>query len=352
MDKRVLFVLGTISGRGGIESALKQWFQALEQNGYTPTVVLLDRPHYTDWLDGFEHKILDIKVGKNAIQKLLALRKYEVGLLRVIRTFNPDWVIATTPFTVFLCQHCRKRRLNFRLASWIHWPMDRFPRKKLLAYADMHFAIGRGIRDDLVRHFPDKPVTLMPNFVKEAPDARIGTDDGRYGMTFIGRLEQEKRVDVAIRSLLRAEHWHLRIIGDGSLGCRLRELASQLGVEDRVSFMGWQDDPWESWAGQALVLTSDYEAMPFTILEALSRGIPVLATDCDFGPRELIVPGANGWLVPVGSYDALSSVLIDIELGRKRLPPPEDIRASIKEYSASFVVPKLLEVLESSITQV
>jgi glycosyltransferase involved in cell wall biosynthesis len=61
-----------------------------------------------------------------------------------------------------------------------------------------------------------------------------------------------------------------------------------------------------------LVHASRSEGLPGAIIEAMACGIPVVSTDCDFGPREVITPGRDGFLVPVGDAAALAEKVAEL----------------------------------------
>ncbi|MGM8900008.1 glycosyltransferase, partial [Psychrobacter sp. 1Y4] len=100
----------------------------------------------------------------------------------------------------------------------------------------------------------------------------------------------------------------LVLIGKGKLEAEIKVLAFQLNISDCVRFLGFQTNPYPIIASAALmVLTSKFEGFGYVIVEAQALGVPVISTDCPFGPRELL-PVKN--LIPVGDIDGLA-ILID-----------------------------------------
>lgn len=101
-------------------------------------------------------------------------------------------------------------------------------------------------------------------------------------------------------------------IGDGPLESEIRALSVELGIESCLHLLGRRSDvPSLMQIFDCLVLTSRWEGLPLVILEALSAGIPVVATDIP-GTREIIVSGRNGLLVPVGDTDGLTRSVLDL----------------------------------------
>jgi len=137
-----------------------------------------------------------------------------------------------------------------------------------------------------------------------------------------GRLEQQKGHDLLLKAFATsdgARGLDLVILGRGSLEARLKRQAAVLGVADRVKFPGFAANPW-AWFSKArlFVLPSRWEGFPSVVAEALATGVPALVTACDFGPREVVEHGENGWVVPPEDVGALVSAM-DMLLARPDL---------------------------------
>lgn len=133
----------------------------------------------------------------------------------------------------------------------------------------------------------------------------------------VGRLSPEKGHEVLLQAFfkLRAQGMNatLTLVGDGSERIRLTELASSLGLGDRVRFTGvlLDDDLAEAMhAADIFVLPSHSEGFGVVLIEALATGLPVVATRSG-GPED-IVDGENGVLVDVGDPSALAAGIADV----------------------------------------
>jgi glycosyltransferase involved in cell wall biosynthesis len=114
-----------------------------------------------------------------------------------------------------------------------------------------------------------------------------------------GRLEPVKDYPLLLHAMaLTPRACVLLIAGSGSQKADLRRLACTLGLADRVHFLGFQADvlPWLQ-AADAFVLTSRYEGLPMSLIEAAACGLPAVATDVP-GTREVLLDGETGWLSP------------------------------------------------------
>lgn len=129
----------------------------------------------------------------------------------------------------------------------------------------------------------------------------------------IGRLIEQKDHRTLLRayaeSALRQSH-RLVVVGEGSERSALERMIFELGVRDRVDLLGGLANPYPLLSGAGLhVLSSRWEGYPNVLLEALALGVPVVATDCPFGPRELLRDGRCGRLVPIGDAAALAKAM-------------------------------------------
>lgn len=120
----------------------------------------------------------------------------------------------------------------------------------------------------------------------------------------VGRLIPEKGHADLLRALqIVRQHRDVRLIiaGDGPERTRLVALTEALGVVGAVDFAGYVRDPFALMKGAtAFVHPSLSEGMPLVLAEAARCGAAIVATDCDYGPREVIVDGESGILVPPG----------------------------------------------------
>lgn len=138
-------------------------------------------------------------------------------------------------------------------------------------------------------------------------------------IVMVGRLDQNKNHAMVLRAFARLHQNYpdARVVlyGGGlpgsDTGPMLAELAKELGIDDKVRFMGRQKEIREKIEQSAIfVLASDYEGMPNALLEAMASGLAVISTDCPCGgPRSVIRNGENGILIPVGDEAALAGAM-------------------------------------------
>ncbi|MFJ1967663.1 glycosyltransferase family 4 protein [Streptomyces sp. NPDC087903] len=162
---------------------------------------------------------------------------------------------------------------------------------------------------------PGVLVEALPNSV---PDPVLPLADGTAKVVVAaGRLVPVKRYDLLIEAFaaVAAERpdWQLRIYGKGEERDRLRQLIEDLGLWNNVFLMGPAAPMEAEWVkGSIGAAASNFEPFGMTIVEAMRCGLPVVSTDCPYGPGEIIADGADGRLVPVGDRDALAAALLEL----------------------------------------
>lgn len=163
----------------------------------------------------------------------------------------------------------------------------------------------------------------------------------------VGKLKVQKGFDTLLRAFarLRAQREaRLVILGRGPEEGRLLRLAAELGVADDVQLPGFSDDPF-AWMRHAAVsvLSSRFEGLPGVLIQALACGCPVVASDCDHGPREILEDGRLGPLVPVDDAAALADAIGRV-LDQSPSPAALRARAAAFDVEASLdgLVPLLL----------
>lgn len=131
----------------------------------------------------------------------------------------------------------------------------------------------------------------------------------------VGRLTEQKNFSLLIKAFYNISdkypEYILEIYGDGELRSQLQILVKELGIENKVKFLGYVNNIIEYLQSSSLfVLSSNFEGMPNALIEAMALGIPVISTDCPAGgSKSLINNGENGILIPIGDVECLSKAM-------------------------------------------
>ncbi len=295
---RVLQAMGG-ARHGGAEEFFLRLLPALHRAGQDQ-LALVRHPAHAERL----------RAGGVAVRELpfggLLDRATGAGFRRAIAEYRPDIVLTWMSRASRLCP-----RGEFVHVARLGGYYD------LKHYRNCDHLVGNS--KDLVAHFvrqgwPRDRAHYLPNFVDAAtapPVARssLGTPDDAPLALALGRLHPNKAFDVLIAALARAPAVYLWIAGTGDLRETLERQAAQLGIAERIRFLGWREDvPALLAAADFLVCPSRSEPLGNVVIEGWAAGVPVIAAS-SAGPRELIVAGESGLLVPVDDATELAAAM-------------------------------------------
>ncbi|WP_433262481.1 glycosyltransferase [Actinosynnema sp. CS-041913] len=221
--------------------------------------------------------------------------------------------------------------------------------------------LGRvfGVADVVTAPTPRAVRLLHDNgFPSRAIPVSCGIDIDRYRLRrpvrtndaptvlFVGRLDEEKRVDELLRAVALVPRLHADIVGDGSCRGEWELLARHLGIADRVRFRGFVDEEelLDAYTGADLFcMPGIAELQSLATMEAMAAGKPVVVADAMALPH-LCRPGRNGWLFTPGDVaglaDRLHSVISDPTVTAR-------MGAASSELIASHAIESTLETFES-----
>lgn len=224
---------------------------------------------------------------------------------RSVRLLAPVRVMVDTIHTSHTGR--RNRQLCYRLSAWLSSCVT------CVSAAVAEAVLASGVASG-------KNLTILPNGIPMPPSLIAPAHPGRFEWIAVGRLAPVKDYPTLLLAFaaLPGEP-HLKILGTGTEEQSLRRMAAELQVGDRVHFAGFQRDVQPHLAAaDAFVLTSLWEGLPVSVLEASAAGLPVVATE-GAGTREAMLPGETGLLVPVGDISALAKTMATV----MAMPPRE-----------------------------
>ncbi len=237
---------------------------------------------------------------------------------------RPDTVISFTDrMNVVTLLACRKLEVDTVISERID-PSQHQIGRDWSALRQMLYSRARAlvVQTDSVRRqmesiMKGRPIYVIPNFV-ERPTARSSEPrskaTGALQLAAMGRLDYQKGFDLLIDAFAQAakdqSNWSLVILGEGPERQRLEEQIHARGLEPCIRLLGWVPDPSSVLRDcDAFVLSSRFEGFPNALLEAMSLGLPAIATDCASGPAEIIRNDVDGLLVPSNDIPALSAAI-------------------------------------------
>ncbi|MDD3517445.1 MAG: glycosyltransferase [Chromatiales bacterium] len=366
MRERRLAVLVSYSGAGGVERMMTNLVTAFAADGQ-PLDLLLIRDD-SEHLTALPSNVRVIRLGsRHALTTVPALVRY-------LRRARPSVLLAAKDRAGRAALIARAlagidTRIVIRLGTHLgaaleaRHPLSRWlrtaPMHLLYRHADAVIAVSEGVAADTARitglapgriHVVRNPVvtaTLQAGAAQPVPhpwlEASVPVILG------IGRLTRQKDFPTLLHAFarLRAERpARLILLGEGHDRATLERQAAELGVAADVALPGFQSNVY-AWLARArlFVLSSAWEGSPNALTEALALGIPVVATDCPSGPRELLQDGRIAPLVPVGDAGALAAAMRQV---LDAPPSPDILRAAVTEYRADVAAGHYLEILRGN----
>lgn len=300
------------------------------------------------------------------------LRNCFFKLRRFIKNERPDIVFTTginnnIMLSLVNLTLLKKSRLVVRETTYRTKSTNISLLKKILTYltynmiADKVISLSRGVKEDLVNnfHINKEKIVVIYNPVEinkinqlksEKINYQIREKDEKLILS-VGRLVEQKDFPTLIKAFSLVQQKmkaKLIILGKGHLINELKSLSEQLGIKDKVLFLGFKQNPYKYMRySDVFVLTSKVEGFGHVIVEAMTTGTPIISTNCVSGPREIIGDNKYGILVPVGDYKTLALKILELLkdeklqknlrlLGHKRARD-FDSKKIIKQYEALFL---------------
>jgi len=193
-------------------------------------------------------------------------------------------------------------------------------------WADEIVAVSKGVADDLTltTGLPREKIQVIynpvvtPGMLKEAqtPLDHPWFASGEPPVILaVGRLTKQKDFPTLIRAFSLVQQQYrarLMILGEGEERPLLNRLIQELGLENGVTMPGFVSNPYAYMSRAAVfVLSSAWEGLGIVLIEALAVGTPVVSTNCQSGPSEILDNGKYGRLIPVGDIQAMAKAILN-----------------------------------------
>ena len=220
--------------------------------------------------------------------------------------------------------------------------------------ADVVIAVSCGVADDLQRYLncrlPNLRVIYNPVITpeiyrkaREPIEHPWFKDDAALPVVLaVGRLTGAKNYPLLLRAFAQAlsdQPARLVVLGEGAERPKLERLIRELGITESVSLAGFDSNPFRYMAKCDLyVMSSDWEGLPGSLLQALALRGNVVSTDCPSGPREVLNAGEYGTLVPRGDQCAMAAAITRQLASAKSLEDVSGLQGWLGRFSASNII--------------
>ncbi|HEX3095317.1 MAG TPA: glycosyltransferase [Candidatus Angelobacter sp.] len=364
--KKVLFLVPSFAaGVGGAERVITILLRHLDHSRFECHLALVGEGRA--FLDDIPNEVTVHYLGVSRMRYCVP------AIVKLSRQVRPDTILSTVIFlnamlmlakpflsgrprillreaslpSAFLAQGARYPRI----LKWMYRRL--YPRADQIiclcdaAIDDMveHLGISR---DKLVRIYNPVDVEMMRRLAEDAESPYTGP--GPHVMA-MGRLQREKAYDVLLQAfstvLKSFPQAQLAILGEGPLETQLKKQAVELGIDHGVAFPGFQKNPWRYMKHADLfVLASRFEGLPNALLEVLALGVPVVATDCPGGVREIQRSACEIVLVPPEDDVALAAAIVAaLSKPKSECPPLRQAAESLRDFDLWNVVREYSQLL-------
>ncbi|RQG93828.1 glycosyltransferase [Natrarchaeobius chitinivorans] len=333
---------------------------------------LADRGHETDLVVLRDDLELEPHVSSDVTLETLNASRVRWSLPAIVRYLNerqPSAVISVmTVENALTILAARLARYQPKVIATEHSVRDDRPWKSVAFKGD--FLLGRVFyrqADEIVAasssvardvaswaNVPREDLSVIHNPVElasadsddEPPHRWFGSDEPV--IVAAGRYTPEKDFSTLLRAFDEVRETvggYLIVLGDGKLRDELEAQSRELSLEDRVCLYGFVDDPYPYMkAADLFVLSSRSEGFGNVLVEAMSCGTPVVATNCGSGPVTILEDGTYGPLVPVGDASRMADAMLETVSDP---PAPELLREHARDFSVETIVSQYLELIET-----
>ena len=363
----LLFYQATLK-RGGAERVISTLANYYVQEGHTVNIAVIDKepPEYCLNEKVNYINIYQLKDNDNAFSAIFYNFKLLFDLNQILKQIKPDLVVCFGQ-SQLLHALLLKRLRRFKVIGAERTNPFSAPDKKLRMMIKKRlclFSDGYIFQSDGARSFYKQKKLKNDIIIGNPIGAEFLQDcektfSERKHNTFctIGRLVPAKGYEFLINSFIefRIKHPEARLViyGDGPERKNLENIIIKFKAENYIILFGKIEDvPNTLSQHQYFILSSIREGLPNTLIEAMAMGCVCIATDCDFGPREIITNYNNGILVPVGDkkqlLEAMENVYCNAELCKEISFKAQQIRY---KYAVEIIAQKYMDYFITILNQ-
>ena len=325
---------------GGAERVMTHMANYWADRGFDIHIITLDSPKNTPFYD-LSAKVkliqLDLLGATHKVFKPFLILNQIFSVLKTVLKIKPKALIAFLDISIFIALIIKPFLKTKVIVSERNNPFLN-ETNAIIKYIN-HFLYRTADQlilqtKEIVPFFPQhlhRKITVIPNPVLKSAVEKLeyDSDKNEFTMISVGRLKKQKGYDFLIKAFSSlgevSRNWSLTIIGEGVERSALESLCKSMRLGTKVRLIGNKHNP-ENMMKDAdiYILSSRFEGFPNSLCEAMSVGLPCIATRCQFGPQEIIDDGINGLLVDVDNEN-------DLQLAITKLIDSKELREQLGE---------------------
>ncbi len=375
--KKVIFVVPSLRGGGGerVAATLLESLQRSSSN-IKLILVLFDVESTGSLRPDIDVRYLNVRKSRDIIYTIKKFFKVFFNLSRIIKNESPCTILGFMDYSnvVSIIGNWLSGKKNRVIISVHNIPIVQMREcapnfwekimglliKVFYSKADSIIAVSKHVGDDLVKnskinkkliHIINNPIDIdRINYLSNEDVAEEFFNEDAPIILSVGRLSKEKGFEYLLKafSLLKERsNARLVILGEGKEEANLKKLSKELGIDKQVLFLGFKDNPYKYMKRSTIfVFPSLYESFGIAMVEAMSCGVPVIATKSYVGIEDIIEHEKTGLLLPVADENALAEsmfrLLNDEELRRSL---SMEAKKKVENFSIDKITKKYKKVL-------
>lgn len=355
---RIVFVTNSLEG-GGAERVVLTLAEQMQKMGHYVHLILM-YPIFEAEVN-FELPIDVLGYKKKSffnaqrLEKLVTQIEKEHGAFDLVLSHLPetDKVVKSLNHpNTYYCIHTTFSKAYIENKGWLK-KLRRLRRFRKMYSGENIIAVSDGVRHDLIQtikinpksiHTIHNPIDL--GLIRKLSMMYIPSAEYENYIVHIGNYGAVKRHDILIQAY-KASKIDLKLVLIGkNVKKNVEDLVKTLNLEEQIIFTEFLPNPFPILKNaKMLIVSSDFEGFPMVIPEALALGVEVISTDCDSGPREILVGALASNLVPTADILLMAEKMKEVAL-RKMTNTPRDYSEFVAPFESEIVAKRYLNLIK------
>lgn len=349
---KIAFILNNINQMGGVEKITTLLANELI-NDYEVYIINLNNIDKTaQYALNTNIKNFNLNHGSKLsqlfqVKRIIKKNKIDYIIIQTKNNYYFAYLKLLTNKKVLFVDHDSLRAYPYKQKN------EYLPRKRVIKFVDTIVLLTEDNKKEYIKQFKinSSKIKVIPNFIEET-DKEIEYDGNSKTIVAIGRYHIQKRFDLLIEafSLIANKYndWTIKIYGDGELKKQLQQLIDNNKLSNRIFLCGKYESKDEAYGNKSfLVMSSEHEGFPMTLLEAFSYKLPIISYNLPSGPSEIIENNINGLLVEHSNINKLADAMECLICSpSKRRKMSKNTTLSLQKFTKNIVIPEWKKILK------
>jgi glycosyltransferase involved in cell wall biosynthesis len=364
MIKNLIFFLPVFK-KGGAGNSIFRLCQKIDLKRYNLFIISIGNNEYKKKFFKYSNKIQIIELkSKKTISSFFILKKL---VKNIINNMNQTIFISNQHYANVVSLLALRNIKNLKIIIIDRIDISELSRfynvpsyiknriililiKYLYKYADKIISNSKSAKKDIQKFTKANVINICPpSLVRLRNLKKKKYDRKTIRILTVGSLVKGKGVDTMIKamSLLKSQNFIFKVAGEGSEKKDLKKLIKNLRLTNKIKLLGWYKNVDKLYKNSDLFIhASHQEGFPNSIVEALNFSLPVIASNCKGGTKQILINGKGGDLFPVNNYKILADKINNFMSNQSKLRKKlKFARKQINKYTVENNYNKFINVL-------